>query len=93
MIELSVHVDPKVRNAELVGCYRHEGWDCPRCGGSGYRRRKYCAGCDEPAGWPSRGGKALMGIRNLRGCDQPFYCLGCHPELGRWLAVFERMCD
>ena len=45
----------------------------------------------EPAGRPGRGGKALMGLRNRRRGDQPFYCLDCHPELGRGLAVLEEM--
>ena len=83
--------DPEARNLELVQCFRHESEDCPRCDGSGYRPRKYCAGCGEPAGRPSQSGKALMGLRNRRERDQPFYCLGCHPELGRGPAVLEGM--
>jgi hypothetical protein len=85
--------DPEVRNPKLVQCFRHEDEECPCCDGSGYRPRKYCAGCGEPAGRPSQGGKALMGLRNRRGWDQPFYCLGCHPELGRGPAVLEGMGD
>jgi hypothetical protein len=73
----------------LVRCFRHEGEGCPRCDGSGYRHRSRCAGCDEPAGRPSRGGKALMGLRNRRWRDQPFYCLGCHPELSREPVMLE----
>jgi hypothetical protein len=34
-----------------------------------------------------------MGLRNRRGRDQPLYCLGCHPELGRGLGVLEGMGD
>lgn len=65
---------------ELVACFRHEGEGCARCDGSGYRPRKHCAGCGEPAGRPSEGGKALMGMPNARGSDQPKWCLECHPR-------------
>ncbi len=82
----------EVQNPELVGCFRHEGEECPRCDGSGYRRpRKRCAGCGAPSGRPSGGGEAPMGLRNRRGRDQVFYCLSCHPELGDRLAMLERM--
>ena len=80
-----------VCSPELVRCFRHERERCPRCDGSAYRSRIYCTECGEPAGRPGRGGKALMGLRNRRGGDQPFYCLDCHPELGRGLAVLEEM--
>ena len=91
MIEVSVHPDPEVRDPELVRCFRHEAEGCPRCDGSGYRPRGHCARCGEPAGPPGQGGKALMGLRNRRGRDQIFYCLSCHPELGRGLDMLERM--
>jgi hypothetical protein len=78
-----------IRGPELARCFRHETEACPRCDGSGYRSRNHCAGCGEPAGRPSRGGKALMGLRNHRGRDQPLYCLGCHPELGRGPVMLE----
>ena len=100
MIEATIHEgvvintpDPEVRNAELVRCFRHEGEDCPRCEGSGYRPRRRCAGCGETAGRHSQGGKALVGLRNRRGWDQPLYCLNCHPELGRGLGVLEGIGD
>ncbi len=80
---------PEARNSELVRCFRHEGEGCPRCDGSAYRLRRHCVGCGELSGRPSQGGKALMGLRNRRGRDQPFYCLGCHPELGRGSALLE----
>ncbi len=88
---VSVHAGPEVRNRELVRCFRHEAEGCPRCDGSGYRLRRHCAGCGEPAGQPGQGGKALMGLHNRRGRNQPFYWLGCHPELGRALAILGRM--
>ena len=65
---------------ELAECFRHEDEDCPRCDGSGFRLRKRCEGCEEPAGHPSEGGRALMGLKNARGKDQPMWCLWCHPE-------------
>ena len=82
---------PEVRNPDLVRCFCHEAEGCPRCDGSGYRPRRHCAGCGEPADRPSQGGKALMGLRNRRERDQPFYCLSCHPELGHGLVMLEGM--
>jgi len=79
---------------ELVECFRHEGEDCPRCDGLGYRPRKLCAGCGEPSGRPSQGGKALMGLKNRRRFGQSMYCLRFHPELRGTpgnLMMFERM--
>jgi len=83
--------NPGVCGLKPVRCFRHEGERCPRCDGSGYRPHSHCAGCGEPAGRPSQGGKALMGLRNRWGRDQPFYCLDCPPELGQGPAVLEGM--
>jgi len=69
------------QRTELVECFRHEGEECPRCEGSGYRPRKRHAGCGEPSGRPSEGGKALLGLRNNRDLRGPFYCIACHPEM------------
>ena len=96
MIEASVARSAHEESPEkkLVECFRHEGEECPRCDGSGFRPRRHCAGCGEPAGRPSQGGKALIGLRNRRGRDKPMYCLGCHPEHGGHagdLAMLERM--
>jgi hypothetical protein len=93
VIRASVHADLEIRNSELVRCFRHEGEGCHRCDGSGYRTRRHCARCGEYNGRPGREGKALMGLRNRRGRNQPFYCLNCHPELGRGLKMLEEMGD
>ena len=81
---------PELGNRELVQCFRHEGEECPRCEGSGYRPRKCCARCGTPSGRRSEGGRALIGLRNRRGWDQPLYCLGYHPESGRKLTMLEK---
>jgi hypothetical protein len=36
--------------------------------------------CGEPSGRHSEGGRALMGLKNHRGKDQPMWCTFCHPE-------------
>ena len=94
MAEGSLARSAQEESPELVRCLRHEGEECPRCDGSGFRPRRHCAGCGEPSGRPSQGGKALLGLKNRRGFDQPMYCLSCHPELGGTpedLAMLERM--
>ena len=82
VIEFSVARSAQEESPKLVECLRHEGEDCPRCDGSGFRPRRYCEGCGEPSGRPSQGGKALLGLNARRGFDQLLYCLSCHPELG-----------
>lgn len=51
-----------------------------RKGESNHREHSRCAGCGEPSGKPSEGGKALKGLRNVRVKDTPMYCMDCHPE-------------
>ena len=82
MAEISLARSAQEESPKLVECFGHEGEECPRCDGSGYRPRRHCEGCAEPSGRPSQGGKALLGLKNRRGLDQPMYCLSCHPELG-----------
>src|ERR671910_3162152 len=80
MAESSLARSAQEESPELVECFRHEGEDCPRCDGSGFRPRKRCEECGEPAGHTSEGGRALMGLKNRRGKDQPMWCVFCHPE-------------
>jgi hypothetical protein len=83
-------LNSEVRSSELVRCFRHQSEGSPRCSGSGYRPQIHCAECGVPAGRPSQGGCALMGLRNRRGWDPPFYCLRCHPELDCRLSMPEK---
>jgi hypothetical protein len=79
---------------ELVECLRHEGEGYPRCDGSGFRPRRRCAGCGEPTGRPSEGGRALMGMPNVRDRNQPMWCTSCHPKhrsLDAVWSILERM--
>ena len=88
--------DPQVRSSELVRCFRCEGAECPKCGGSGFRPRARCASCGVPAGRPSQGGKALSPERGAKSWEErrslPLYCMDCNPHFLRtgW-AFFEEM--
>lgn len=63
---------------EMIECPRHEGEECPCCDGSGFRPRKHCAGCGEPAGSISQGtGTPLVKDRRA---DGRLYHVRCLPE-------------
>ncbi len=68
MIEVSVARYVQEESPELVECFRHEGEECPRCDGSGFRPRKRCEGC----------GEAQSLVRNP--ADGLMYCLECNPR-------------
>jgi hypothetical protein len=74
----SIHDDSEVlRNPKLIQCFRHQGKECPRCDGTGYRPREVCAGCGEPAkslllGRPARSWKEAKAL--------PMYCFDCNPR-------------
>lgn len=76
---------------EQVECFRHEGEECHRCDGSGFRPRSVCAECGE-SGRPlssARSGKSPEEARAL-----PRYCPKCNPRRrnsGAVLAGLERM--
>ena len=78
---------------ELVECFRHEGEGCPRCNGSGFRPRKHCAGCGEPAGSISHGTGALLvkdrGTEEGRFCH--VHCLPGNSFLDAHWSCLERM--
>src|SRR5215208_1840921 len=80
----------------LVQCFRCEGAECPKCGGSSFRESKCCAGCGVPAGRPSQVGKALSPERGAKSWEElrslPLYCMDCNPRFFRaGLALFEEM--
>ena len=86
--------NPEARHPELVRCFRHEVAECPRCGGSGFRPRKRCAGCGVQAGRPGRGGRALSPERGAKSWEElkalPLYCMDCNPRfLETGLALIE----
>ena len=77
MIEISLARSAQ-ESLELAECFRHEGEDCLRCDGSGFRPIKHCTGCGETAGSPSEGiGFPL--IRDRRG-DGRLYHVRCLPD-------------
>ena len=77
---------------EVVRCFRHEGEDCPRCDGSGYRPRKYYAWCGEPAGSVTEGTGFPL-VRDRQGDDRLYHvrCLSGTRELDAVWSGLERM--
>jgi hypothetical protein len=62
---------------ETVTCFQHEGEECRRCNGSGFRPAKRCAGCGEAAGSPSEGTGFPL-VKDQR-TDGRFYHVRCLP--------------
>ena len=78
MAESSLARSAQQQPLETVTCLRHEGEECPRCGGSGTRPAKHCARCGEAAGSPSEGtGFPLVKDRRT---DGRFYHVRCLPD-------------
>lgn len=78
-VDIAIVAPPSAR----VKCFRCEGDDCPKCGGTGYCERKRCAECGEPSGRISEGLRPLVGLKDSRDRNGAFYHVGCHPERGR----------
>ena len=83
-------------SSELIECFRHEGEECPRCDGSGFRPRPKCASCSVPTGRPSQGGKVLSPERGAKSWKElrslPLYCMDCNPRFFKaGLALFEEI--
>ena len=76
MIESSV-ARPAQESPRLIECFRHQGKDCPRCDGSGFRHAKRCAGCGEAAGSVSEG-TGYPPVRDRHG-DGGLYHVRCLP--------------
>jgi hypothetical protein len=78
VIEVSLARSAQEASPKLVECFRHEGDDCPRCDGSGFKSREYCAGCGEPAGSISQGTGAPL-VEDRRTEEGRFYHVRCLP--------------
>ena len=94
MAKMSVARSAQEKSPEHVACSRHEGEECPRCGGSGFRPVKRCAACGEAAGSVSEGTGFPL-VRDRRG-DGRLYHVRCLPGTEEFDAVWsclERMGD
>ena len=82
MIDTSVARSAQEESPELVECFRHEGEECSRCDGSGFRPVKHCAGCGEAAGSLSQEtGFPLVRDRRTNGGLYHVRCLPDTPYL------------
>lgn len=79
-----------VQEGALTKCFRHEGEECRRCDGSGFRLRPVSAGC----GTGARNLTAEMSAKSPEEVRAlPLYCPGCNPRrrnAGAVLAGLER---
>ncbi len=80
---------PSTAPGEKARCFRHEGEECLRCDGSGFRPAKRCAGCGEAAGSPSEGTGFPL-VRNRHG-DCLIYHVRCLPGTHELDAVWSRL--
>ena len=76
-----------------IRCFRHEGEECPRCDGSGFRPVKRCAGCGEPAGSISVGPGFPLVRSHEDGLMYHVRCLPGTRELDAVWSGLERMED
>ena len=91
MIDTSVALSAQ-ESLKMVECFRHEGENCPRCDGSGFRPAKRCARCGESAGSVSEGAGFPL-VRDRHG-DGRLYHVRCLPGARKLDAVWsglERM--
>jgi hypothetical protein len=92
LIDTSVARSAQEESPEQVACFRHEGEECPRCGGSGFRLAKHCAGCGEAGGSVSEGtGFPLVRDRREDGRLYHVRCLPDTPYLDTVWSGLERM--
>ena len=92
MIDTSVARSAQDESPEQVECFRHEGEDCPRCDGSGFRPIKRCAGCGVAAGSIGEGtGFPLVRYRLGDGLMYHVRCLPGTHDLDAVWSSFERM--